>query len=295
MTVSKSYPKSVPGNAFSNVSIAGITQNTGKKPGTLRFSRTGSEAREPFIVPAEHYPNPAPKSPPTRLPPAGDLSLSLALGSELGCGSVGRVFEVNVIKSASSPMPRGKFLPSLVVKMSRRGMSRALLYEAHVYEDLERLQGIVIPRCFGLYVGTVTDAANFTPWSGQAAQSPLGDHRDTHGSPDDEVTILILERVGGCITAAESRKSLHSELYTMYKDISSFSIYHFDIKPSHILLATPESSIAAGHSHRWAKPYQFRIIGFHNSQKTNVGRGELAEDQMRSVSAVLNELALAKS
>jgi hypothetical protein len=89
---------------------------------------------------------------PSQLPPAGDLRLELALGKKAGSGASGLVYTVaRAIVHDVSPSVSAATLPPLVVKVSIGERARMLLREASVYDEMECLQGVVVPRCFGYF------------------------------------------------------------------------------------------------------------------------------------------------
>ena len=134
------------------------------------------------------------------------MTLSLRLGRQLGYGSIGRVYEANVILSSSSPELQSLDLPPLAVKISRRDKASALLPEGQNYEDMEFLQGVTIPRYFGLYSTTVSDDKDFLPWlekdavKNEDACTPedyAASNVMTDVLPANSVSIVVMERVGG--------------------------------------------------------------------------------------------------
>ncbi|KZV85873.1 hypothetical protein EXIGLDRAFT_775141 [Exidia glandulosa HHB12029] len=87
--------------------------------------------------------------PPSILPPAGDLHLSLKLWDFIGDGRSGIVFEAEQVAPDGDA---SKFVfPPLVVKVVRPGRCMSLAREAWFYDHLECLQGVVLPRCYGWF------------------------------------------------------------------------------------------------------------------------------------------------
>ena len=78
----------------------------------------------------------------------------------------------------------------------------------------------------------------------------------------------------------------------MYSDLSTMGIAHMDVKYGNILLA-PEplkSPFKAYTSPHWGKPYQFRIIDFDQSTKTNIKKRVLAELQHCAIGFLLHDI-----
>lgn len=170
---------------------------------------------------------PPPARRPSQLPEAGKLKLHLSLGRKIGHGRVARVYEAVVDHVSSSSELQGMVLPPLVVKVSRSHDARQLAREAYYYDEMECLQGSVIPRYYGFFEATIPGNWDFGPWrrdpivrgSRQCAHSdtesefedddyrPRFDAADQDYSSDEEpplpppsvptkVSILVMERLG---------------------------------------------------------------------------------------------------
>jgi hypothetical protein len=97
-----------------------------------------------------------PDGPPARrtseLPPGGTLRLELILGDKLGSGAEGLVYAVDnavLLTPAGDDAPHS--LPPIVVKVCYGERGRQLLLEASAYDEMECIQGVVVPRCFGYF------------------------------------------------------------------------------------------------------------------------------------------------
>ena len=142
------------------------------------------------------------------------MKLSLRLGKKLGHGAAGRVYEVIVQHDDSSPELRGMAMPNLVVKLSRRDKAKAVEREACNYEELEILQGCVVPRCYGLYSTEISPDCGFKPWSRDPIRREPRSRKDDN-KPDATqqrrvtsswtLNMLILERVGECLSYERNR------------------------------------------------------------------------------------------
>lgn len=127
------------------------------------------------------------------LPP----NLTINLGECIGHGRSGLIFKVQVEPVApiapvepSSPSgssgistPSTTALPALVAKIGRQHFNKWLLREAWFYEEMQSLQGLVIPRCYGLYSALIphpsNHASSFLPWPWLEGWRP----RNSTGSP----------------------------------------------------------------------------------------------------------------
>jgi hypothetical protein len=61
--------------------------------------------------------------------------------------------------------------PPLIAKIAMKGKHEDLLREASIYNDLEQLQGMVIPRCFGYFDVEAREGEDCIPW--QAWQASM--------------------------------------------------------------------------------------------------------------------------
>lgn len=91
-------------------------------------------------------------------------NLVLKLGECIAVGRSGIVFHVEPVGLPSS-VP-GATLPPLVAKIGRQYYSKWLLREAWFYEEMQSLQGVVVPWYYGIYSARipVTSDQAFLPW-----------------------------------------------------------------------------------------------------------------------------------
>lgn len=115
----------------------------------------------------------------------GTNVLELVTGKLLGSGKTGFVHAVTARD--------GSDLPDLCVKIAFPSERRALSQEAWFYDDLQALQGSVIPGCYGYFEHTL-------PSDTKLCRS---DHEDRFKEPIDgksipgRIGILLLERLSG--------------------------------------------------------------------------------------------------
>lgn len=89
------------------------------------------------------------------LPP----SLNMKIGDCLGGGRTSYVFEIEPLN-----LPSGSSIPPLVAKFGRPGSGKFLLREAWFYDEMQTLQGEVIPWCYSLYCVRIPRGSVFLPW-----------------------------------------------------------------------------------------------------------------------------------
>ncbi|CAL1706342.1 unnamed protein product [Somion occarium] len=178
-------PDTVPANAFVNVTLSGATKNGVP----IHLQRGVPRPNKPFLLDGLSdavIGKRPPKRLPSKLPPPGDMTLHLSLGTKIGRGRVGRVYEATVDLKQSSPELTNMVLPPLVVKVSRRHDAKRLAREAFYYEEMECLQGCAIPRYYGLYQTTIPPATDFLPWTHDKVNRRPGRHGDYSDESDSE-------------------------------------------------------------------------------------------------------------
>lgn len=84
--------------------------------------------------------------------------LDMKIGDCIGSGRSSRVFD-------AEPLSPDSRLPPLVAKFGIPGFNKFILREAWFYEEMQTLQGKVIPQCYGLYYARIPrGTAAFIPW-----------------------------------------------------------------------------------------------------------------------------------
>lgn len=121
------------------------------------------------------YPNPAgaPPRPPSQSPPSESLCIELSLDGALAHGRCGIVYRVNVhrVLSADGKELSDISLPPLVAKIAGMRYTSDITREAWFYDELEALQGSVVPRCFGLFEAVLPDDTMLVPWEAHGIDS----------------------------------------------------------------------------------------------------------------------------
>lgn len=100
-----------------------------------------------LALPDIHSMRPPPLS---ALPPPGNLHICISLTDKPGCGRPGLVYRVKVSPDVG--------LPALAVKIARIGYHISLVQEASVYSEMESVQGIAVPLCYGLFEGHLSNS-----------------------------------------------------------------------------------------------------------------------------------------
>ncbi|GJJ09985.1 hypothetical protein Clacol_004211 [Clathrus columnatus] len=184
--------------------------------------------------------------------------------------------------------------------MSRQNRSAHMEQEAWFYDELEQVQGIAVPRCYGLFQAHIEEGAEVKTWndekdsesddsddSDQVAESDQSDGDGFAGANANEsegekipemptpdptlLSILLLERLGERMPVGESLDHIKDDVHEIYNDLSRLGIEHLDIRWSNILsvIQDPDDESSGtvcpnhGHAHQW------RVIDFDVARKTN--------------------------
>ena len=182
------------------------------------YPTLGPEVLLPSMYLPERKP---PQCPPSALPPDGNLTLSCVLDESVGNGSSGVVYGTKSqdvrgpagaeVKIQALPSEDGYRLPQLVLKMGRQQRCANLAREAWFYEDMECLQGVAVPRCYGLFSAKIPTVQQslLRPWNYESARDtdfmpslnwrdPLLDSRlRALLSEHETLYVLVLEKLGG--------------------------------------------------------------------------------------------------
>ncbi|KAK7692417.1 hypothetical protein QCA50_004042 [Cerrena zonata] len=292
MSTDSSPQNIVPANAFENVSISGVALST------IHLTRGKPRRNKPDVH--EMFPGAPPKRLPSKLPPPGTMKLSLRLGKKIGYGAAGRIFEATIDYDHSSPELRDMAIPPLVVKVSRRYKADNLAREAYYYEEMERLQGSIVPRYYGLYEAEISPECDFTPWSkdklrcDHGCHHPRDDPSNTQRNPKccpspSALNVLIMERMGGQLSLVKDRtKALRSELEALYAHLASIGVDHGDVRYQNILYAPAGPDCLPSLPSPWTKKtYAWRIVDFHVATKTNMSSRRLAFQYNQSIDILL--------
>ncbi|VDC02395.1 unnamed protein product [Peniophora sp. CBMAI 1063] len=149
-----------------------------------------------------------------KLPPkTGRCELHLELGELLGSGATGVVHAVTSLEGVDVP---------LCVKIAFPSERAALSSEAWFYDDLQDIQGVVIPKCFGYFEKTLSLSTRLRI-SDHRSRFPTWDNGADRGTIPGRIGVLLLEKLSG----------EHLELHTQFRDDNSHAIYCLFLELSH--------------------------------------------------------------
>ncbi|OBZ65972.1 hypothetical protein A0H81_14203 [Grifola frondosa] len=248
-------------NAISTITVHGIAHTKGDDTTDcpLRMTRVAipkmkrevHQPHEPFISPDGHR-----EIAPSRLPPEGDYHVDLSLQplkQTIGCEENG-----NYGRPSQDPSTLTGRLPPLAVKIARFGYKRELLLEASVYKELEHLQGVSIPRCYGLFEDT-DEHVSISELPPEFDALPREQHRKlwheklelakqelrfnrAHNGPggSNTVMLLLLERLGGRLPiGVDLGPELRADLHALLEDMAIQGVFYNDIRYYNILQPLP--------------------------------------------------------
>ena len=156
------------------------------------FTRAAGIPNKPLISSYSITRGPVPpERPPSNLPPPANMSLALSLGPKIGHGRSGVVFEASIDFQSSSREVASFAIPPLVVKISRAGHCNDLRHEAFYYEEMESIQGVIVPRYYCLFETWYTSPGCFVSVTDDQVaydllQNDSPDDRDSDSSFDSD-------------------------------------------------------------------------------------------------------------
>ena len=145
-----------------------------------------------------------PDLPPSSPTPEGTITLELKVGDILGRSDRNLVYAVTITNTDKLDC----YVPPLVMKVAKYSKGRNVSEEAGMYQDLECLQGSVIPRCYG-YFFTIIDRTQLSilPWDGANCRYPRVIDRYDPPHPAAPLSIMLLERLGDPIPTGNGKIS----------------------------------------------------------------------------------------
>ena len=78
------------------------------------------------------------------------VTVQFTLGRKLDEGGTGMVYEV-ISSPIDSQGSAGAEIPPLVAKIGARSKNKRIAREAWFYDELQTLQGVMVPRCYGCF------------------------------------------------------------------------------------------------------------------------------------------------
>ncbi|KDR77255.1 hypothetical protein GALMADRAFT_246561 [Galerina marginata CBS 339.88] len=263
-----------------------VADENGKQISVTLRRRTPEPAKGFRTLQPSVLPDGPPARLPSVLPPAGDLQLTISIMDLIGNGRCGSVYSTSLPHlqdratsnpPCDNPLPILSYLPELVVKVADEAHVDDLASEASMYDEMEVLQGVAIPRCYGWFEGelgplTMAPAANPSKCE---PETKIAQRRNV----PTRLSILVLERVGEHLPLGE-RIPDRSDIWEVFSDLSQLGINQPDMRYSNILTSptslvsqvpsSPSTISLPGkicpYHHR---THKYRIIDFDRARKTD--------------------------
>lgn len=259
--------KVVAGNAINTLSVAGWAKTTRGFPVVIEFTRQEVSPVEPSRAwRGEVLPNGPPARLPSKLPAPGAYALAVSLDKCLGDGRCGTTFAVETLQLSASKgssqkirNPQFPYFPDLALKVASGERVKGLQNEAAIYDEMESLQGISVPRCYGLFTAEL--GPNIAIPSDKT--SPTSDH-------PRQISILLLERVGEALPLGNNLPE-EGDLWDVFRDLARLGIEQTDIRYSDILQAPRSGTSFPGGICPFHKTvHHYRVIDFDSARKTDL-------------------------
>ncbi|EIM81044.1 uncharacterized protein STEHIDRAFT_162045 [Stereum hirsutum FP-91666 SS1] len=303
-------------NMFSTLQIDDLLRRRGDKDLTT-FSATLSRLHippnlidtfpHPLLRDPEHVvvrpasdlePNGTPKLQHSQLPSFPSATLRIKLGEKIGDGMTGIVYEAIALSithpdGSDDNVPTG-YLPPLVVKVGRLNRSASMVREAWFYEDMEPIQGIAVPRCYGCFElkvprGTIVEPClrNCTDYDNDFeelidfSEYPEEALLETGVEPHptlteliaarDRLHVTIFERLGPELAPGiDHEEEVRDDIHSLFTNISSLGVHlNSSVARENILQApTSPPGIPSQVSPYTNRTHAWRAIGFGQAFKT---------------------------
>lgn len=259
-------------------------------------------------------PDGPPERPPSKLPPPGNWSLSLSVGEIIGRGRCGTIFTTSLSRlsdpDGAEVPPAPPYLPELVVKVANPNHRDLLTKEAEFYYEMESLQGMSIPRCYGWFEVDLEDGMIIAEMDDEYADSDSDSDKK-----QDPITrtllLLLLEKLGDrlplgqriprkekCVYLAAHLIQLFSypsstrkDLFDVFRDLARLGIQQNDIRYSNILkspAAPPGLPTHVCRVHR--RRHRYRVLDFDDCEKNNLSEFQHEGDTDSVLGAMLEGL-----
>jgi len=293
-------------NAISALTIHGlITDTEGTNiPITLHHTVAPLDL-VPFLKLDKNFPpedalGPFTPRPPSTLPEPGDLHVQLILGEEKGWGRSSFVHEADVLPTTTLPA----HLPPLVLKVARSKRRAEIAREAWFYDELECLQGVVLPRCYGWFEAELAEGQSFGPSTRATRRSSDTEESNPEwrfknskqltemSHSRNYVSVLLLEKMGGKLPiGVPLGDDLVKGIYDMFGEITELGVDHRDIRYSN-MLAAPQgpTTLPSLPSPFTGRTYTHRIIDIESCEKTNGEAWRLSGWQASWIRSIVNNL-----
>ncbi|KAH9918005.1 uncharacterized protein B0H18DRAFT_684393 [Fomitopsis serialis] len=251
--------------AAKSLTVHGLVKDYSGKDATLSVPREISRLLRWYTATESHDSEPMDLSPPDSLsvlPPDSHLDIHVHVDELLSAGETHTVYRV----SHHDPSVAAYSIPPMVIKVSAETEGQILAEEAAMYDYLQPLQGVVIPRCYGYFRCFVNLVEHVViPWVPEPCTFPR-DKLNMFRMPNQmaSLNILLLEDVGEPLSSdlgAQQLEELQQDLFDMSEELCYSRIDYIDWRRSNILRPYEQPQGIAGlPSPRNNRTYKYRII-----------------------------------
>ena len=112
------------------------------------------------------------------------ITVQFTLGRKLDEGGTGMVYEI-ISSPIGSQGSASAEIPPLVAKIGARSKNKRIAREAWFYDELQTLQGVMVPRCYGCFEARLPDDCTFKPRD-ERVEEPVVVDPEYEIVPDEE-------------------------------------------------------------------------------------------------------------
>ncbi|KAI0314184.1 hypothetical protein OF83DRAFT_469856 [Amylostereum chailletii] len=293
-------------NSIGSLTINGILNRNGT-PCPARLTRVNipKDLVKAEVFPYEEFDptsvyREVPSRPESVLPPSECLHATATIGEKKGAGSNAVVHELNKVRIRNSPHPVR--IPPLVVKIAFTNRVEMLAREAWFYDEMESLQGSVIPRCYGWFEmdlrTTSPDDAPYTIFNWPKFAADPDPETETgelphpmlteRASRQDILSIIVLEKLRGPFGRNPSGlfpRGSKKDIRGLFSEVQALSINLVpDISENNILRAARPSALQpAVEAPHFKGKHKYRLVDFGMATKSNRTPASLSQDHFSEV------------
>lgn len=104
-----------------------------------------------------------PQRPIRQTPVSEDIELDVKLSRRLRTGSNSLIYEVDAVREAQTKDGQPIRIPPLICKIAPHRRNKPIAREAWFYDEMQTLQGLIIPCCYGFFVAQIPERMELLP------------------------------------------------------------------------------------------------------------------------------------
>ncbi|KAJ3509577.1 hypothetical protein NLJ89_g5146 [Agrocybe chaxingu] len=175
------------------------------------------------------------------LPASGSIEMHLEATRLIGRGGSGCIYAVTPSDIRGPAGSEAIHPPPLVIKIAQGSEDCKLLTsEASMYEELEWVQGAIVPHCYGLFMGELEEGLILRHTPEQCDDKMFQFYLQTR--PVDReprrIAVLVLEELGKPLGKDNFKgRDTRDEIRDMLNDLARLGVIHHDLQLDNILEA----------------------------------------------------------